>query len=305
MQSLLQKRGEYIIGALAVFTLAVGLFAPKVFSQSPFSITGYIWSDTIGWVSAHCSDLGVCGVANYGLSINNGGQISGYAWSENVGWISANSSELNGCPQAPCTARFNGGDLSGWMKAIAGSDAQSGGWDGFISLSGSNYGPTLEEDGSFSGFAWGSDIVGWADFSFARTDYQPCQPQFFCSGEERWHRSGICEESLVQVCEFGCSSGACSIPPSPQTLSDADRLRATPFLVRPGQTSNISWNVSGADECTVSGNGDEWNAVASPQGGFASSPVFESQTYTLNCTSAGGTLGQTATVSINPQFREF
>lgn len=47
-----------------------------------------------------------------------------------------------------------------------GSDPQAGGWDGWISLSGSSpgYGPT--KSGSiFSGYAWGSDVLGWLDFS--------------------------------------------------------------------------------------------------------------------------------------------
>ena len=62
------------------------------------SITGYAWSDTIGWIDLNCSNSGVCATNPFGLSIDSGGNITGYAWSDSVGWISANGSDLAGCP---------------------------------------------------------------------------------------------------------------------------------------------------------------------------------------------------------------
>lgn len=129
--------------------------------SSSGSISGYSWSETIGWISWDGS--------NYGIDVASDGTLSGYGWSENIGWVSANSSDLSGCPSSPCSASIDGdGNLSGWMKAIAGG---SDGWDGFISLSGSNYGPEADGSGNFSGYAWGSDVVGWLDFSYATTDF--------------------------------------------------------------------------------------------------------------------------------------
>lgn len=124
--------------------------------SSSTPITGYLWSDNIGWISLSGS--------NYGLTIESNNTLSGYAWSDTIGWISANSSDLTGCPSSPCTARKNGNALNGWLKALA----AGGGWDGFISLSGSSpaYGVSIT-NGVFSGYAWGSDVVGWVDFQYA------------------------------------------------------------------------------------------------------------------------------------------
>ncbi|MEI6479170.1 MAG: hypothetical protein WCO18_02650, partial [bacterium] len=46
------------------------------------------------------------------------------------------------------------------------TDSRLDGWDGWISLSGSNYGVTYASTtGYFSGFAWGSDVLGWISFN--------------------------------------------------------------------------------------------------------------------------------------------
>ncbi len=156
------------IGALALLFYAIALdLGPQteVLAQtSSKSITGYAWSETIGWVSFKGS--------NYGFSVAANGTITGYAWSDNIGWISANSGDLTGCPGAPCTATIDStGALKGWLRALSGGTSQSGDWDGFISLSGANYGPKRQTDGTLSGYAWGSTVVGWLSFAFAATDY--------------------------------------------------------------------------------------------------------------------------------------
>lgn len=136
-------------------------------------LTGWAWSETIGLISFNCSNTSTCGTVNYSMTVDTSGQISGYAWSENIGWISANESDLAGCPKAPCRAKFTGNQLRGWMKALAGGTPSSGGWDGWISLNCTgttegcgtvDYG-VIESNGVISGYAWGSDVVGWIDFS--------------------------------------------------------------------------------------------------------------------------------------------
>lgn len=157
------SRVPYVALALFVAGIALSaLFAQphNALSQSgSASLTGYAWSDTIGWISFSGS--------NYGITVDNNGKLSGYAWSDNIGWISANDADLAGCPSNPCTAKFNNSQLNGWMKALAGGSSGSGGWDGWISLSGSGYGVTKSSVGVVSGFAWGSTVVGWVDFSYA------------------------------------------------------------------------------------------------------------------------------------------
>jgi hypothetical protein len=139
-------------------------------------MNGYAWSDDIGWLSLGCWNTDTCGTSNYGLTIGSDGTISGYAWADNIGWVSANSSDLTGCPTTPCTATVDSsGNLKGWLKALTANQSQSGGWDGFISLSGTSpaYGPVVSA-GNFSGYAWGDMNVGWLDFGNASTTFQAC-----------------------------------------------------------------------------------------------------------------------------------
>ncbi|MEK7567253.1 MAG: hypothetical protein AAB527_03940, partial [Patescibacteria group bacterium] len=79
-----------------------------------------------------------------------------------IGWITFNQNDLNGCPNSPCQADFDEdtGQVTGWARVLA----NGGGWDGWISLSGSNYGVSVSQC-AWSGWAWGSDVVGWISFS--------------------------------------------------------------------------------------------------------------------------------------------
>lgn len=154
--------GIACVSAISMFVALsiVNLQQKEAFAQSSGSITGYAWSDTIGWISMNGS--------GYSLSVSGTGVVTGYAWSDNIGWVSANSSDLSGCPSSPCSASIDSsGGLQGWLRALS----NGGGWDGFISLSGSNYGPVRQSSGAFSGYAWGDMVVGWLDFSYASTDY--------------------------------------------------------------------------------------------------------------------------------------
>lgn len=130
------------------------------------------------------------------LFISSDGSIYGKAWSPNYGWIRFDA----GCPSGAsgyCNAEFtnvsdpsetdllNKTDLVGWARVCsvyASSDACAGGlkdniylggWDGWISLSSYNsiigngsysYGITRASDGKLTGYAWGSDVVGWINF---------------------------------------------------------------------------------------------------------------------------------------------
>mgnify|MGYP001571005032 CR=1 FL=1 len=178
------------IGAPGVFK------APVAESSSLDNVFGWAWSENIGWISANCVTDGTCGgLQNYGVNIDlTTGNLSGLAWSENIGYISFNRSETANPPSAP----FNGGSgpianynsstgaITGWARALSGCEvtagvpatfcsgtaagAASGGWDGWIKLSkdvsdtGPAYGLTLFS-GTFGGFGWGSDVVGWIDFA--------------------------------------------------------------------------------------------------------------------------------------------
>jgi len=138
------------------------------------NVYGWAWSKNIGWISFNSTTGG--GSVSYGVNIGNDGTLSGYAWSENIGWISFNESDLSGCPQAPCKAWVdtNTGNIYGWAKALSANDSNSGGWDGWIHLRGSNYGVKINFSASpaeFEDWAWGGDDnsneanIGWISFN--------------------------------------------------------------------------------------------------------------------------------------------
>jgi len=277
------------------------------------NVTGWAWSDTIGWISLNASDSGTCTSVSYGLNIASDGAISGYAWSENVGWISANASDLSGCPTSPCTARMNGSSMEGWMKVLGANQAEAGGWDGFISLSGSNYGPTLASDGTFSGYAWGDMNLGWisfnTSFSAASTTWVACTPNYVCTDET--HRDNLCTVPVEnEACSAGliCSTGTCVIPPAPTPADVNGALKVSPRLIRPGGATRVSWNISYADSCTVIEDNpqinDPWTGSTGSTGLYISSAITQQTTYTLSCTGAGGSLQQAATVYLAPVWQE-
>lgn len=131
-----------LIGAVFVFS---------VVQAAAVAVNDWAWSDNIGWIQMDPSPGGV-------FIDNSTGAFSGYAWSDNIGWIDFTDTKLD----------WLNGQVSGWAKAVAG-DAASG-WDGLISMRGASpdYGVNVNlSTGAFSGYAWGSDVVGWVDFSKA------------------------------------------------------------------------------------------------------------------------------------------
>lgn len=277
-------------------------------------ITGWAWSDTIGWIDLNCANTNSCGVHNFGLSVAQNGDISGYAWSDNIGWISANTSDLAGCPSGACRAKVSGNNLQGWMRALS----QNGnGWDGWISLSGSGYGPTTS-GGNFSGYAWGSDVIGWMDWSQAHTTFGQCAVSYSCSGQTIQQTDTSCEVNNVTTCTAPafCSAGssACLYPDI--TYPTAGNLSVRPAVVPSGFTTAVHWDVQNVTTCTVTGtNGDTWTVLgaadnnwksASGANGKRSRPITAQVTYTLMCTGVNGLQSepQTATVNILPIFQE-
>ncbi len=158
-------------------------------ADSTGNVSGFAWSDTVGWISFNCIDGGptgnnVCASSNYGVNINPAdGLLSDYAWNEHIGWISFNSGQLGGCPTEPCEARMvttsGVSKLTGWARACTGTlpgDCSStaprtDGWDGWISLNNKDntsfYEPVLTTTSpfQFKGYASGSDVVGPISFN--------------------------------------------------------------------------------------------------------------------------------------------
>ena len=130
---------------------------------------------------------------SYGVYADrNTGNLSGYAWSDNIGWIKFGglSSFPTGSGTSPQNAQLNSSNkLIGWARACAGTvngdcstmESRTDGWDGWISLAGTSvdgqysYGVSLSGT-DFSGYAWGSDAVGWIDFTGVHLSEAPIVP---------------------------------------------------------------------------------------------------------------------------------
>jgi len=131
--------------------------------------------------------------ATYGVYLDNAtGMLSGYAWSDNIGWIKFGglSAFPVGAGTASQNAQLNSSNkLIGWARACAGTkngdcstmENSADGWDGWISLAGTSvdgqytYGVSLSGI-DFSGYAWGSDVIGWIDFTGVKLSSAPIAP---------------------------------------------------------------------------------------------------------------------------------
>lgn|GEM_PF-2868262 len=198
-----KKIGPEILVVVAIFAVVLvggngGEPLAPVHAQSPaVPVTGYAWSDNIGWIDFNCENTSSCGSNQWGVQYNQDQTLTGYAWSDNIGWI-----QFGGFPGFPpgfggvgttaVNAEIQGAQLMGWVRAVGGVapgendgftyniclpgnpcpatysptlGAGSDGWDGWVALSGNGWGVTYDSStGSLDGFAWGDDVIGWVDF---------------------------------------------------------------------------------------------------------------------------------------------
>jgi hypothetical protein len=183
---------------LFLFSLLVLIAGTSfVLASATDTISGYAWSSNIGWIKTNnCtdpSDTTTCdGGQAYGLTTTvpttktGTSAITGYAWSSNIGWINFQPGicVTNGCTNP--TINWDTGKISGFAQAcgvyITGCTGTGptnsymdnlylGGWDGFISLNPKNASGAVlggvsvnTSTGVMSGYAWGSDVLGWINF---------------------------------------------------------------------------------------------------------------------------------------------
>jgi len=163
-------------------------------------IWGWAWTgdtggDGIGWISLSCKNEGAS--TDYGIDIESDGNLTGYAYFdmndsvtsiEEIGWIDFNP-DLSGRPGGPnYTARIDidgttcgqVGRVCGWARALN-TDSS---WDGWLlfnenpSHSFTSYSVNLNSVPSIStitGYAWGSDVLGWVKID-AQTNFKLSTP---------------------------------------------------------------------------------------------------------------------------------
>jgi len=170
-----KKRTKITILIIFFFILVFSFSIIKeIKAAAARNISGWAWSENIGWISLDCNNQASCKTVDYGLNVGKDGRLSGYGWSENIGWISFNKDDLTNCPASTCEAKLNSktNKISGWARTLSYKDPGAGGWDGWISLSdlkGTSYGIIVDpQKKTLSGWAWGSDVIGWISFNYAK-----------------------------------------------------------------------------------------------------------------------------------------
>lgn len=200
----MKKSRPVIIVAICLVFLAAGVLIqekikrqalPKTHHSSTDNVSGWGWSDNIGWIGFNCTDNN-CTSTNYGVNVNwSTGYFSGYAWSDNIGWINfapsgtypAAGPSYSACVDLPdiTTEPCNGigsYNVAGWVRVqmCITNPANCNGWEGWIKLGDSSRKWWTEAAGSqvkinpdtkeFEGWAWGSDVIGWISFNCKGTN---------------------------------------------------------------------------------------------------------------------------------------
>ncbi|GEM_PF-4745064 len=171
----------------------IGGGAGAVCPLSGWAWSGYTGNSGTGWMSFNSS---TGGGASHRVEMQSNGNLTGYAWSspgkdgggnDSIGWI--NFDPVGPFPAGPnYSAQVNltsgssdFGKITGWARACAvfasgcsgtlKPSLERGGWDGWISMNGSNYGIQWNSNTQrFEGYAWGSSqVIGW--LSFAGSNY--------------------------------------------------------------------------------------------------------------------------------------
>jgi hypothetical protein len=176
-----------IASMVAIVVMVLGLSAITSRAQEsgtdswPKEVSGWAWSDNIGWISFNCANTSTCSTSDYKVMAAENGTLTGHAWSDSLGWISFNSGDITGCPESPCTPSVNyaSGQVTGYARALTGEQGLTGAgeWGGWLALSGTNhsspdstgshgvsYITSGADEGKFVGFGWGY-VFGWVNFA--------------------------------------------------------------------------------------------------------------------------------------------
>lgn len=196
MKSISLTISKIALFVVMVFTMNVMPFI--AFAAPTDNVSGYAFSDmpnsadedlpTYDASDNHYGGHGL-GFINmsgdrYGVNLGTDGKFTGYAWSEFGGYVQFNpsvgfpdndiSNHHGAQVSESCLSGLTACSVTGWIRFISASnDPQSGGWDGWVKMSDTNYwsngvklgAPDTARNRQMSGYAWGGDVVGWVDFS--------------------------------------------------------------------------------------------------------------------------------------------
>jgi hypothetical protein len=173
---------------------------------------------------------------------------------------------------------------------------------------------------TFLGFTLASD--GFPNGGTLNTSNASCQndtnyPNFFGTSAATPHAASIAALLLqanpaatpTQIYQAVRSSALPMNSPSPSFVSgygfiQADTALVVPTMslaataVAPGGTTTLTWTSVGASSCTASGPAD-WSGVQAPSGSqTVTMSTVGTNTYTLNCLNASGTVSASSSVSL-------
>ena len=181
MISFFKDKNKLLVHCLFAFVVFLGavyfLNSREIAVAAPSdNLSGWAWIDPetvlpadpsgtnldIGWLSFNCTNTGNCGVSNYGVRVDpacTGSvcDILGNAWSENLGWLSFQAGDAT--HPNPTFDRATG-VVDGWARFLS---QDGNGWEGWVDIKGVIYG-VIVSGCNWSGYAWGSDVVGWIHF---------------------------------------------------------------------------------------------------------------------------------------------
>ncbi|MCX6755207.1 MAG: hypothetical protein NT068_01530, partial [Candidatus Nomurabacteria bacterium] len=287
--------GPWITAGVLVTPVPPPVTSCQIPASAGGSLSGYAWSPNIGWINMNS------------LVYDASGNLTGYAWSPNVGWIQFGN--LSGFPtNMPGSVLANAkidsnGDLSGWARVwsmtYTAPDHESFEWaSGWIDLSNTilGYHPHFNLSGTGtnlglgSGYAWGSRVTGWVNFSGVTV--APCLNPI--------------ASVLIKVIDNSVATNITSVTASsPGTNPNTGALT----LGSNNTGVKIFWGASNVDyaSCTASSSTSSGWAWSNPSnhatltllGGPVNDIPTSTITYTVICNSLGSNTPVTANIKVN------
>ena len=101
---------KIIILLIAIF-LSIGIFS--IAQANSQNLSGYVYSDTAGWISLSCVNTDSCNTVDYKVTKDSNGKLSGYGFSQNGEWINFN-------PNFGGVNVNSDGTISGWAYSEKG-----------------------------------------------------------------------------------------------------------------------------------------------------------------------------------------
>ncbi len=241
--------------------------------------------------------------------------LSGYAWSDNIGWISANNVGTPSGGALPLPPPIGSG-IEGWLRALSADNNDWDGYIYLAQYGGSNpYGPVVDAHGNITGYSWGSENIGWLDWQ-AKLGEGACSstpdsctlPDGTGTGQTITQTNPDCTTQQITTCaapQF-CSPGSSVCLNPTGTL----QLTAAPTVVGAGEPTTLTWTASDVSSCQdIKGtDGEDIPVVVvgnSANGSQQSLPISQVTTFTLNCLGEDGTpYTASKTVSLAPVYNE-